>query len=251
MSPGAPGVAYNGREVILFSGNLAAGKKPFSEKLAPSTGPVLPASFSVMGYYILHNPDPRPEGVGAEPSNEPAALRARLENGSAVERRGAVLRLVELRAEDVLIACLASGQDVVVQLASAGLWECWLNEAGADARRRIEEGISQMNAGELEAAEETFQQLAAEFPDWAEAINKQATVLYLQGRPRDSIALCRRALALKPNHFGAWNGMALCAIQAEDWELAAQAVHESLRLQPRSQMNQQLLRLVETRLPQV
>ena len=56
---------------------------------------------------------------------------------------------------------------------------------------------------------------------------------------------------MKPDHFGAWNGMALCAIQVEDWSLALQAVQESLRLQPRSQMNQQLLRLVETRLPVV
>lgn len=204
-----------------------------------------------MGYYIQRNPDALPEGTGADAPPEPSALRARLENGSAVERRQAVLRLVELRAETVLIECLTSGQNAVVQLASAGLWECWLNEAGAEARLRIEEGIGQMNVGDLETAEETFQELAAEFPDWPEAINKQATALYLQGRPQESIGLCRRVIALKPNHFGAWNGLALCAIQTEDWELAARAVHESLRLQPRSQMNQQLLRLVETRLPRV
>ncbi len=43
--------------------------------------------------------------------------------------------------------------------------------------------------------------------------------------------------------------MAICAIQVEDWPLALQAVRESLRLQPHSSMNRQLLRLVESRIP--
>ena len=81
--------------------------------------------------------------------------------------------------------------------------------------------------------------------------NKQATVLYLQGRLEESIQLCRRVAALKPDHFGAWNGLALCAIHLESWEEAFEAVQECLRLQPRSSINQQLHRLVESRLRQV
>ena len=46
----------------------------------------------------------------------------------------------------------------------------------------------------------------------------------MQDRPEESIVLCRRVVALKPDHFGAWNGMALCAIQIEDWPLALEAV---------------------------
>ena len=45
--------------------------------------------------------------------------------------------------------------------------------------------------------------------------------------------------------------MALCAIQIEDWPLALEAVRQSLRLQPRSGYNLQLLKLVESRLPAV
>ena len=126
-----------------------------------------------------------------------------------------------------------------------------MNEAGGDARRRLEEGMGAMNAGELEAASATFTRLMVEYPGWAEAMNKEATVLYLQGNLSDSIELCHRVVELKPDHFGAWNGMAICAVQIEDWPLALHAVQESLRLQPHSQTNRQLLHLVESRLPQV
>ncbi len=53
---------------------------------------------------------------------------------------------------------------------------------------------------------------------------------------------------MKPDHFGAWNGMSICAIQTENWALARRAVEESLRLQPHSPANRQLLQLVQSRL---
>ena len=174
-----------------------------------------------------------------------------MENGTELERRDATRRLVSLRAEGVLVKCLADGQPDVAPLAAAGLWECWLSEAGEEARDHLERGIEAMNAGELDSAAETFTQLMARHPGWAEATNKLATVLYLQGRLPESIELCRRVVTLKPDHFGAWNGMAICAIQLENWPVALHAVQESLRLQPHSQSNRQLLRLVESRLPQV
>ena len=200
-----------------------------------------------MGYYVLnHHPS-----AAAVSSTAAVRLRERLETGTPPERRDALAALIAARAETELTQCLASSDPAVVQLATAGLWECWLGEEGSEARRTMEEGTVAMNAGDLDAATAIFTRLMAHYPRWAEAINKQATVFYLQGRPEDSIALCRRVVELKPDHFGAWNGMALCAIQSEDWGLALQAVRESLRLQPRSSMNHQLLRLVQSRIPQV
>ncbi len=77
-----------------------------------------------------------------------------------------------------------------------------------------------MEAAELAEAEQVFQALVMEYPDWTEAINKQATVLYMQGRDQESLALCRKVVEEKPNHFGAWNGMAMCAVRLEDWRTA-------------------------------
>ncbi len=201
-----------------------------------------------MGYHILHQLGPAPSDAT---STDAATLRRQLVTGGTDAKRRAVFALISRDDQGVLTACLALDAPEVTQFAAMGLWECWLNEAGPAARRQIDEGIDAMNAGDLDLAAEMFEHLMDDFPDWAEAINKQATVRYLQGQLEQSIELCQRALTLKPDHFGAWNGLAICAVQREDWPLALRAVQESLRLQPHSRSNRQLLRLVESRLPQV
>lgn len=152
------------------------------------------------------------------------------------------------RSEEDLVRDLAADCLDTVRAAIAGLWEHWLNEAGPKARTEIDHAIESMRAGELEDAADAFARLAAAYPGWAEPINKHATALYLQGRCEESIELCREVVLLKPDHFGAWNGMALCALQTGEWLLAREAVLQSLRLQPGSRSNQQLLELVHSRL---
>jgi tetratricopeptide (TPR) repeat protein len=205
----------------------------------------------LMGYFICEPYEARAVSDPIPSAKEVERAKRTLESGAPQERRAAVSQLIAARAETELTQCLASPDAAVVQLAIAGLWECWLNEAGPAPRRVMEEGVAAMNEGDLDQAAAVFKRLMTAHPQWAEAVNKQATVRYLQGKPEESIALCKQVVALKPDHFGAWNGMAICAIQTEDWPLALHAVRESLRLQPKSPANLQLLKLVESRLPQV
>ncbi len=197
-----------------------------------------------MGYYISQRLADHP----SDAADDTARWGVELQTGSALQRRTALRRLIEVRAEDVLSHCLASSSAEVVQLAATGLWECWHNEFGESARQEMESGVDAMTQGDLAAAFSTFSRLIDRHPTWAEAVNKLATVLYLQNKPEASIALCRQVVALKPDHFGAWNGLALCAVQIENWPLAHRAVRESLRLQPHSPTNQQLLHLIQSRL---
>jgi tetratricopeptide (TPR) repeat protein len=187
---------------------------------------------------------PQPDDGDAEIDR----LKSMLQKGRPAERHEALARLVAVRAESALTQCLRARDVTTVQLATAGLWECWLNEKGPAARRQIEQGIDRMDAGDFKAAEQIFLSLIKTYPDWAEAINKQATLLYLRGCPGDSLDLCELVVELKPNHFGAWNGMALCAVQLEKWEVAARAAKEALRLQPGAGANQDILELAKTRL---
>jgi tetratricopeptide (TPR) repeat protein len=177
--------------------------------------------------------------------------REQLERGSPADRRGALARLIEAHAENVLTALIGSENAATAQLATAGLWECWLNEEGPAARRRMDKGILLMNAGDLAGAIETFNALVKKYPRWAEALNKQATVLYLLGNARLSFKVCQRVVELKPNHFGAWNGMALCAAQLGKWPAVLEAAREALRLQPSAQVNLDLLQLAESRLREI
>ena len=174
--------------------------------------------------------------------------KRQLESGAPAARRLALARLIEVKAEDVLTELIASSDATTAQLATSGLWECWLNEEGPAARRRIDKGIALMNKGDLAGAINAFNALVKLYPRWAEALNKQATVLYLLGNARLSYQACRRVVELKPNHFGAWNGMALCAAQLEKWPWVLEAAREALRLQPSAKANLDLLQLAEARL---
>lgn len=171
-----------------------------------------------------------------------------LQEGRPSERQRAVRQLIRKRAEEALLECLKCPDPLAVSLATSGLWECWLNERGRHARSEIDRGIGLMESAEYTAAEEVFLNLMAEYPDWAEAKNKQATLLYLRGQPAVSLALCREVLRLKPHHFGAWNGVALCAAQLERWDVVLESAQEALKLQPHSDANRHLVRLAQEKL---
>ena len=175
-------------------------------------------------------------------------LKRLLETGTPEQQQAALEQLVSLRAESALMESLLSQNSATVRLATGGMWECWLNEQGPSARRQIEKGTRQMNEGDLEGALNTFAKLVKKYPRWAEAHNKQATALYLLGNARLSYKVCQLVVELKPHHFGAWNGMALCAAQLENWQGALDAAREALRLQPTAQANLDLIQLAEAKL---
>ena len=171
-----------------------------------------------------------------------------LETGAPAEQQAAMEQLVRLGAEEALTGCLVSKNPVVVHLATQGLWECWLNEEGPSARREMDKGIRRMNDGDLGGALEVFGKLIKKHPRWAEAHNKQATALYLLGNARLSFKVCQVVVELKPNHFGAWNGMALCAAQLEKWQAALDAARKALSIQPGAQANLDLIQLAQAKL---
>jgi tetratricopeptide (TPR) repeat protein len=146
------------------------------------------------------------------------------------------------------VECLRSPDALASSLATDALWECWLNERGRHARSEIERGIGLMESGEYRDAEEVFLNLMAEYPDWADARNKQATLLYLRGQPALSMAICAEVVRLKPHHFGAWNGIALCAVQLGNWKKVVEAAGKALELQPNSEANLHLIRLAKAQL---
>jgi len=189
-----------------------------------------------------------PPARGDGSVDEISGLVALLQQGDVAERKGALAKLIEMKAEKELTNCLCSQDPLTTQLATAGLWECWLNEQGTAARQIMDEGIELMNTGHLDAASEIFQALMKKYPDWAEAINKQATLLYLSDTPAESMEFCAKVVALKPDHFGAWNGMALCAVQLEDWRTALFAARKALSIQPTAESNQDIIKLARTKL---
>jgi tetratricopeptide (TPR) repeat protein len=194
--------------------------------------------------FLINEQFTPPDDAGSEVERLTAILR----EGEPHEKQAAAERLSILRAEVALTGCLAAPNEVTAQLATAALWECWFNERGSDARRELDRATELMAEGRLEAALDLFARLGETYPDWAEPINKQATVLYMLGNSLASLRLCRKVVELKPNHFGAWNGRALCAAQLEKWREALKAAREAHRLLPTTPGCIELIRIAEDKL---
>ncbi len=121
--------------------------------------------------------------------------------------------------------------------ATAALWLRWHEEAGEEATSRLQRGIQLLNENQLDDAEELFTVLASDYPEFSEAHNKLATVLFLNGNYALSIKECKTTLDLNPHHFGAWNGLGLCLYQTGHFQEAIRSFQQALEIQPYSQTN--------------
>ena len=96
----------------------------------------------------------------------------------------------------------------------------------------LNQGTRLMNSGELSKAYELFTTIIATEPDWSEAWNKRATVLYLMNRYQSSLDDIQITLALEPRHFGAMSGQALNYIELQKYEKAIQSYKSAQKIYP-------------------
>ena len=123
------------------------------------------------------------------------------------------------------------------QIVEKKIWEIWLIHPSNDRRGfRLTELLTQgsrlMNLGELNKAYELFTTIIATEPDWSEAWNKRATVLYLMNRYQSSLDDIKITLTLEPRHFAAMSGQALNYIELKQYEKAIQSYKAAQKIYP-------------------
>ncbi len=139
---------------------------------------------------------------------------------------------------DKLFAQLKDTKDLpTAQIVEKKIWEIWMIHPSDDRRGfRLTELLTQgsrlMNMGELSKAYELFTQIIATEPDWFEAWNKRATVLYLMNRYQSSLDDIKITLTLEPRHFGALSGQALNYIELKQYEKAIQSYKAAQKIYP-------------------
>ncbi len=121
--------------------------------------------------------------------------------------------------------------------ATKALWSLWHSEAGQSAELKLNKGAALMNEKKFAQAKEVFTDLISEFPQFAEAHNKLATLLYLEGEYLNSVEECKTVLSLNPHHFGAWNGMGLCLFNLGSYNDAIKSFQRALEIQPFADIN--------------
>ena len=139
--------------------------------------------------------------------------------------------------EKELLQNLLSENAQLRQTATKALWNLWLSQAGEKAESRIRTGTEQMDRLQYELAQQEFENLVMDYPKFAEAHNKLATVLYMQRKYVQSIRECQITLKMNPNHFGAWNGLGLCHYELAHYQKAIESFNTALTLQPYADFN--------------
>lgn len=132
--------------------------------------------------------------------------------------------------------------------ATSRLWQMYFGAAGPEAEIRLLQAEQTMESGMYDTAENWLNDLILDFPGFAEAWNRRATLYYLVKNYASSIADCEATIRLEPNHFGAWHGMGLNYLALGKYIEAARAFRRALEIQPFAEANQTLLAQCLTKL---
>ena len=123
------------------------------------------------------------------------------------------------------------------QLIEKEIWEIWQIHPSDDRRgfrltELLTQGIRLMNMRELGKSYEVFSKIIEAEPDWAEAWNKRATVLYIMGNYEQSQNDINEVLKLEERHFGALSGQGLVQIKLKNYKKAIESYKEVEKLHP-------------------
>ena len=113
------------------------------------------------------------------------------------------------------------------------IWELWTTHPSkSNLTALMADGSFYMSQNKLETAYETFTQTIKLDPNWAEAWNKRATVLYLMGKYELSQADIDKVLELEKRHFGALSGQGLVQTALNNYQKAIDSYIEAHKVHP-------------------
>ena len=115
-----------------------------------------------------------------------------------------------------LAGALRDRDPLVRALAEQALWRVWSRSGDAETDRLLAVGVEEMSERRGEAAVETFTRIVERRPDFAEGWNKRATMYYLLGEYRKSLADCDEVMKRNPYHFGALSGYGMIYLKLGD-----------------------------------
>ncbi|HEV2559614.1 MAG TPA: tetratricopeptide repeat protein [Microvirga sp.] len=112
------------------------------------------------------------------------------------------------------------------------IWAVWISHEERVAEETMGAAVDAMASGELDTARPLLDRLVTQYPGWAEAWNKRATLAFIEKRDADSFADITRALELEPRHFGAVSGFGQICLRHGHLNEARAAFQVALSLNP-------------------
>jgi len=117
-------------------------------------------------------------------------------------------------------------------LLESAIWKIWGETEEDDAAFLYRRGLEAMQDDRPEDALGFFSDAIKKAPEFAEAWNKRATVLYVMGDYQRSVTDVEHTLALEPRHFGALSGLGLINLALGRDAAALKAFDAALRVHP-------------------
>ena len=123
------------------------------------------------------------------------------------------------------------------QILENKIWEIWEDHPSNDRRgyrltELLDQGSILINRREFNKAYKIFTQIIIADPNWSEAWNKRALVLYLMKKYQSSLDDIKITLSLEPRHFGALSGRALNYIELKKYEKAIESYRAAQKIYP-------------------
>ena len=147
---------------------------------------------------------------------------------------------------EILFDRLKAAPDVqIAEVVAANIWSIWGQVGDRAVSMLLSDGVAAMGRRDLRTALDKFDQIVLIAPEFAEGWNKRATVNYLVGNYRESLADIDKTLALEPRHFGALSGRGLVYLELEEEKLALESFEAALEvypLMPGASQNAEILR---------
>lgn len=182
--------------------------------------------------------------AGAKPpvlADDPARARLRsqaledIRSPDPAERARACAVLGDVGRNDDLPRLLAALHDAaapVREAAEQAVWRIWSRSGDPATDRLFEQGLAQMQGGDLRGAVATFDEVIRMNPDFAEGWNKRATVYFLLGEDDRSLRDCDEVIKRNPAHFGVLAGYGQLYLRKHDLPTALEYFERALAINP-------------------
>ena len=152
------------------------------------------------------------------------------------------------RLENLFITLSSSSDKQIIRSTENQIWEIWFAHPNSDVERLMQIGVQRMNADRQSEAMIIFSELVENFPNYAEAWNRRATLHYILGNYQESISDIEKVLSLEPRHFGALSGLGLVYLQLDQLSKAKRAFEDLIEVHPNSPNAKENLRRVNEEL---
>src|SRR5262245_33552387 len=163
-----------------------------------------------------------------------AALQALKSPGVAQSGRGGVGPARNGRVTDApaLVAALREPDEGVREAAEQALWSVWSRSGNAQVDKLFAQGLEEMNGGRFDDGIATFTRVIELAPEFAEGWNNRATLYFITGEYRKSLADCDQVMKRNPAHFGALAGYGQIYLRLDEPERALEYFKRALAVNP-------------------